>query len=318
MSKTNFVICTRKVENSHFVAEPGKTRYLEVPDRKDPHPVKHKVGKKKWLKRLLKRAKTDEIDGYSCGDILIFVHGYNNSPVDAMNRHDQLQKRLFKNGFKGAIVSFDWPSCNSVWNYEEDIEDALTTAHRLVCDGILVLARNPLRLSRKKYAINVHLLGHSSGALVINEAFKRAECLPKWRVDQIAFMSANLPRYVLNKSRPLVRRSTRVTNYQASYDGVLWIGEKWFPFDDKRLGLAGVCKENVAENVVNVDTWAYWEPWERQEQVGSHGWYFEDDTIATDLVQTFAGKKHKYSTRECEFDRWVLVGPRPNESPEGD
>lgn len=136
MTKSNFVISVRDIVKKggikRFGDKPGPIRYLEVPDKKVPNP-NHKKDQKKWLDLLWKRAKGN--------GILIFVHGYNNIPPFVMKRHDLLQKGLSKYGFKGAIVSYDWPSGTSWRGYLKDIQKAKRTARHLVCDGIMHLVK---------------------------------------------------------------------------------------------------------------------------------------------------------------------------------
>lgn len=324
MSKTNFVISTRKVENSHFKPEPGKTRYLEVPDGEKPHPIKHIMGKKKWLKRLFKRAKICEIKegsykGYSYGNILIFVHGYYNSPAFVMKRHNRLQKLLFKQGFKGAIVSYDWPSDSSAFNYDEDKDDAKQTAHNLVVDGInKILAINKMR--KNKCVHNVHLLGHSMGAYVIREAFYRARNMNKASiamVNQIVFISADIPQESLSaknqKSKTMFCHSERVTNYQNIHDNILWLSSMNDPAHRPVLGRSGT-PVNAHKKVINVNAGEHWEKLKGDyfdvEGDWSHSWYFnkKDKTFAKDLVHTLAGRTYM-PTRKEENGEWSLVDP---------
>ena len=59
-----------------------------------------------------------------------------------MKRHRQLKQDLQSVGYKGAVMSFDWPSADSPLNYLEDRHDAKITAMQLVTDGIRLLAKN--------------------------------------------------------------------------------------------------------------------------------------------------------------------------------
>ncbi len=60
--------------------------------------------------------------------MLVFIHGYNNSHEIIMQRHRTLKKNLKEKGFKGLLVSFDWPSADHPLNYLEDRSDAKATA----------------------------------------------------------------------------------------------------------------------------------------------------------------------------------------------
>ena len=254
MTLSNFVISVRNVERRKgkepaFGNEPGPTRYLEVPDGETPHPEKHKKPLSEWLKRVVERAEVGRreetpgspVGGYAFGDVIVFVHGYNNSTAAVMHRHNLLQKRLGEQGYEGAIVSFDWPSATTTLNYLEDRSDARTTADRLVTDGIAVLARNQLAQDRNECDIDVHLLGHSTGAYVIREGFYLAEqnrslSRVNWMVSQVALIGGDIARSSLSasdsKSGALFRHAIRITNYQNPHDAALQISNV------KRVGAA--------------------------------------------------------------------------------
>ncbi len=336
MGITNFVISVRNIKkpnskNASFGNEPGDTTYLEVPDNELPNPDKHQLAQSDWIKAVVKRAEvgkydedpTSPVNGYSYGDIIIFVHGYNNSMKDVMKRHDLLQKRLGKLGFKGAIVSFDWPSATRTLNYMEDRSDAKATASRLVNDGIMLLARNQMEQDKNKCDIDVHLLGHSTGAYVIREAFyeagqNRSISRVNWQVSQIAFIGGDIARKSLSendsKSQALFRHSTRITNYQNPYDKALKASNV------KRLGMAprvgrvGL-PEDTPENIVNVNVGKYWSGLDQEDSDASgnwtHSWHFDDKVFARDFLYTIEGDIDRASipTRRIKNGELVLQSP---------
>lgn len=169
----DFVLCARAVEKSKFSNEPGVTRFLQVPAGQLPSPKDEVSKKDAWVKCLRKEATwgKDLRTGLDRGDILFFVHGYNNDQRTVMDRHRQIKVDLSAAGWKGAIVSFDWPSADMALNYLEDRHDAKQTALQLVTDGITLLAEQ----QGPDCTINLHLLGHSTGAYVIREAFDDAD-----------------------------------------------------------------------------------------------------------------------------------------------
>ena len=210
MTKSNLVLCVRNVVSSgngkEFGAEPGPSRFLDVPDRETPHPERHRISRTAFRDEVLKRASTGTVErktalnkreAFTTGNVLVFVHGYNNKIEDIMERHNLLQAGLGNAGYKGAIVSFDWPSDDSTLNYLEDRRDAKTTAFRLVDDGIKLIAALQKERQKRKCDIDMHLLGHSTGAYVIREAFSDAEqhasiSSGNWTVSQIAFIGADI------------------------------------------------------------------------------------------------------------------------------
>ncbi len=168
-----FIICVRKVKANQFIAEPGKTRFLIVPAGQAAHP-NHEISPDTWLRRLRKAcvwSADARVSSRERGDILIYVHGYNNAQQDVLDRHDQLLGELKQHGYKGAMVTFDWPSEDMAINYLEDRHDAKHTAMQLVTDGIRLLSEK----QTPDCAINIHLLGHSTGAYLIREAFDDAD-----------------------------------------------------------------------------------------------------------------------------------------------
>lgn len=314
MTATNFVFSARNVTRRNgqaiFGAEPGRITYLEVPDGEIPRPDDHRIRKMDWVGRVLERAKSDEVplepkqpfSGYSIGDILVFVHGYNQSPSEVMHRHNLLQKRLHEQGFNGVIVSFDWPSDSSALNYKEDRRDAKATAQRLVDDGISILARSQLQQDRRKCAINVHLLAHSMGAYVIREAFSEADeerkiSMINWRVSQIALIAADIDQDSLSandpRSRALFSHAVRITNYSNPYDKILTLAKKKDPGNDPRAGRVGL-PENPPKNIVNVNVGQYWKSLEEDSNDSrgywEHSWHFDDVTFAKDLMYTLSGE----------------------------
>src|SRR5438876_222320 len=85
-------ISVRKVQAGRFTDKPelGPTRYLRVPDAEVPAP-NHQIGMSQWIKEIIALfppSPTDPKKG-PAGDLLFFVHGYNNTveEVDSRHRH---------------------------------------------------------------------------------------------------------------------------------------------------------------------------------------------------------------------------------------
>lgn len=130
-----FVMCARAVENGHFTDEPGPTLFLMVPEGKRPLP-EHAVKKPdQWFKKLRLAAtwgKDSRDNKLDRGDLLVFVHGYNNDQAIVMARHTQLKHDLIAAGYKGEIMSFDWPSSDKALNYLKDRHEAKITAWQII------------------------------------------------------------------------------------------------------------------------------------------------------------------------------------------
>jgi len=295
---TDYLISVRNIKQGTFGNEPGTTRFLEVPGQAAVPEPDHGIGRTHWVERVMDEARcgTDPATGRDCGDILVFVHGYNNHPEVVMQRHRQLKARLRRAGFDGITVSFDWPSNNIALNYLEDRSDARLTSIKLVDDCIRLFTLTQLR----GCAYNVHLLAHSTGAYVIREGFDDADdrrniAATNWTASQIVLIAADVSAKSMSaqdsKSSSLYRHCIRLTNYQNPYDPVLKLSNIKRVGVAPRAGRIGL-PDNAPQKAVNVNCGAHFETLEPREAaagIWGHSWFFEDDGFARDLVYTLKG-----------------------------
>ena len=297
----DYVFTVRSIKDGKFANEPGASYFLEVPSRaKDTHP-KHRVEKKAdWVAKVIEEAKTGEKNpdtGAELGDILVYVHGFNTPTRTMLERLRLLKKGLAKQGFKGGVISFDWPSANSALNYLEDRSDAKQTARRLVDEGISTFAA----LQTPDCEINVHILAHSMGAFVVREAFDDADDRPKiasvsWSVSQVLFIGADVSAGSMaegnSKSSSLYRHTVRLTNYYNPFDGVLSLSNVKRIGVAPRVGRVGLPDDRPGK-AVNVNTGAYFsanrDKFEDLNFAG-HIWYFYDETFMRDAYHTIKGQ----------------------------
>ncbi len=278
------------------------------------------ISRKQFVDEVLAEAEhgTNPITNNPVGDILVFVHGFNNSSEEIIDRHRKLKKNLKAEGYQGTVISFDWPCAASALNYWEDRDDAEKTAHYLRDDCINLFS---VRQSRG-CEINVHLLGHSTGAYVIRRAFRKSNDHRRlreraWTVSQMVFISADVASCSLTEGNPdsmaLYDHCMRLTNYQNSHDSVLKLS------NTKRIGLAPRAgrvglPDNAHGKGVNVSCGEHFSS-QLAENVGmmdtmmlSHSWHFDDMTFARDLAHTLKGDIDRGSipTRKKVDGRLVL------------
>lgn len=324
-AKNTFVICTRDVdENQQFVPEPGATRFLKVPMAKRAYSTAEAISKERWTKAVIAAADgvEDEITG-STGDILFFVHGYNNDIGTVLWRTRTLQESLAAQGWKGLVVGFDWPSDNSTLNYLEDRYDASQVAQRLVEDAlqIVVDAQFPTDPNAGKCTVNVHLLGHSTGAYVIMEAFagasKKGPLFKKpWRIGQVAFIGGDVSTASLSAdsdwASPMYDRIFRLTNYSNRFDKVLGVSNMKRLGTAPRAGRVGL-PAAIPDKAVNVDCSGYFCTKDPRQSafVGTfnHSWYIGDPEFALDLALTLEGAidRQAIPTRRNDQGRLNLI-----------
>ncbi|MGB8896044.1 MAG: alpha/beta hydrolase [Pseudolabrys sp.] len=331
----DYVITSRQVIGNTFEvapdATPGPIRFLRVPRNVAvPTPdlaTKNARDLNDWVREVRTLADGDP-NPHSisvAGDVLIFIHGYNNSLQLVMQRQRQLAADLGSKDWKGLVVSFDWPSGDQTLAYWEDRSVAAATALRLVSKGITLLAKN----QNDGCATNVHLLAHSTGAYVVMEAFAQAEkdgALYKsaWRVSQVAFISADVASASLSIaddwSAPLFKRLVRLTNYSNGWDAVLAASNAKRLGVEPRAGRVGL-PDNARPKAVNVDCTNYFaglrpaqNAFASQELTFSHSWQFGDPLFALDLAMTLEGAadRNVIPTRAIANGKLSLVeGSRP-------
>lgn len=268
---SDYVICVRntftKDGTKHFGDKPGPTKFLRVPDGELPSPEKSRgqlLTRTDWLREVLEEAQTgiDDVTGKPVGDVLVFVHGYNNSQEVVMQHQRTLKKDVEDLNYGGAVIAYGWPSGTTGIGYLEDRDDAKDTAHRLRDDCIALFKRQ----QEKDCEINVHLLAHSTGAYVIRQSFSDADESASiknfpWKASQIAFSGADVSRRSMkdteSHSKSLYRHCVRLTNYQNPHDSVLKLS------NTKRIGLAprvgrvGLA-DNAGHKAVNVNCGPYY------------------------------------------------------------
>jgi esterase/lipase superfamily enzyme len=325
---SNFIICTRDVDRrGRFVAEPGDTRFLRVPKGLRSYDPSHEIkSRDRW--RLAVRAaadgEEDEITG-STGDVLVFVHGYNNDMEAITWRTEALQQTLANQGWGGLVLAFDWPSDNTTLNYLEDRSDAAEVADRMVGDAIQLLmeAQND---DAHPCKINVHLLGHSTGAYVIMEAFNQAQkkgALFKadWQVSQVALIGGDISADSLRDdsewAAAMFARCLRLTNYSNRHDKVLGVSNAKRLGAAPRVGRVGL-PEKAHRKAVNVDCSDYFATKDPASSsfngTFNHSWHIGDELFALDLALTMEGAidRHALPTRGKGDAGMVL---RPGERP---
>ncbi len=310
---SDYMISLRNIEKGKFGDEPGATYFLRIGNNvKNPAPGQ-KIKKSEWFKDVLTEAVSgkSELTGKDCGDILVFIHGYNNNQKLVLKRHRQLQKDLDKQGFRGVVISLDWPSDDRALNYLEDRSDAKQTAIRLVDDCIKPFAA----MQTADCEINLHILAHSTGAYVVREAFDDADDRPRvaeenWTVSQILFIGADVSAKSMSgdnsKSSSIYRHCVRFTNYSNPFDSALKLSNIKRVGVAPRVGRIGL-PEDVPHNAVNVNCGEYYDDNEEAMKVDgnkSHSWYIGDMLFSKDMYQTICGDldRHVIPTRKKNPD----------------
>lgn len=330
MPNTFVISCRSAEKNGTFGSEPGSTLFLNVPPKATKLEPTQIIPRDRWRRGVAAAAAgaEDPVSGM-LGDILVFIHGYNNDTETVLWRTRTLQATLAQQGWKGLVVAFDWPSDNSTLNYLEDRSDAASVALRLVqeCLDMLVEGQLPRNSDTPQCRINVHLLGHSTGAYVIMEAFAQAEKVggyfrSPWRLGQVAFIGGDVSKSSLeagsDRTQVMLARIMRLTNYSNGCDGVLAVSNAKRLGTSPRAGRVGL-PEAAPEKMVNVDCTDYFKTKDpkRSQFRGTfcHSWHVGDPVFALDLALVLEGDldRNAFPTRARAQGELTLVagGERP-------
>lgn len=321
----DYLITVRAISNGAFTDRPGATTFLKLADNDvAPFYPAQGVPADDWVREVIGQVvKSMDATGMLRGDVLVYIHGFNNSMEEVLKRHRKLKRDLPVHRFAGTVISFDWPCYTTALAYVPDREEAKLTAFALVRDCIWRVARMQSQLDCD---INVHLLAHSTGAYVIQEAFDDADDRSainsiNWTVSQIALISGDISSASMaagnSDTESIFGHCVRLTNYSNGSDEVLQISNVKRVGAEPRVGRVGLPTAAPA-SAVNVDCSLYYKAVIEPEAGGaaaitnSHSWQFGDPVFTEDLAQTLNGNVDRsvITTRETlAVNRFTLKTP---------
>ncbi len=165
-------------------------------------------------------------------ELLVFIHGYNNSFEDASRRTAQL---VYDLDFDGTPAMFSWPSAESTTSYTVD-EATVGVSGRRLADFLQVVAT-------EAGATRVHMIAHSMGNRALLDALslylaRRTPEKPGSRLGQIVFTAPDVDRDLFVEAVPdIVGAADRLTLYASDNDKALRTSE--LLHGAPRAGLAG-------------------------------------------------------------------------------
>jgi pimeloyl-ACP methyl ester carboxylesterase len=290
-------ISLRKVSGGAFSNDLdfGSTRYLAGPDGRAPTPD-DQIGRIEWLRRIIAEFPADAKTGKIEGNILFFVHGFDNSVENVNERHDKLSAGLAANGFPCIVISYDWPSGQQTFAYLDDLDKAKTSAIQLVNAGVKLL----LRAQDEECMIAVHALAHSMGAYVTREALDHADdgqsTRENWTLNQLVFISGDVDAADFSANNKETESTYdhcyRFTNFFSRFDQALQVSNVKRAGVAPRVGRVGL-PADAPDKGVNVDCSDYFSSVYGADGGGTiwrtHSWYFDDPIFLQDLSITLRG-----------------------------
>lgn len=210
------------------------------------------------------------------GDVLLFVHGFNNSFDDAILRAAQLAYDL---EFPGRVATFCWPSHGDFTKYAPDAEHAAASATALA-DALRVLLKN-VTSGESKSERRVHIMAHSMGnRIVLNALYALSRDPIGGRSDrpfgQIVLAAPDVGAAQFNNLVDhAIRASAQTTYYFCRRDAALKLSQdlnKYEPVGMYPYFQAGL----VTIDADNVDTSFMW-----------HSYYSSSVQVLADLNLVF-------------------------------
>ncbi len=300
----SFIMTVREVKNGAWGPDPDRIRWLRVPDRRNPDPSQEDHDVDGVIDNIMAAAGGDEAraaNNQPAGDLLVFVHGFNNSPTEVIARHRKLKSNLRKFGYRGEVLSFDWPCDQTALAYLDDLSRARETARLLVTDCISKFAARARAAGMTDGGcnLNVHLLAHSMGTFVVREAFAQTSDTisvnnSPWLVNQAVFISGDISSDSMSvadrDARSIAQRTMRLTNYSNPYDAVLSISNAKRLGTKPRVGRVGLPPDHDSRFVEVRCGEYYAKKYGSLDMADSHSFWFDDSTFYRDFAFTLAGE----------------------------
>lgn len=170
-------------------------------------------------------------------DVIVFVHGYNNSFRFSCVRLAQL---VYDTRFEGRPILFSWPAnggdslideISGIVSYGGDLKDAKASVESLakVLREIAVDRRKPQNAKAKRG--EVHLVAHSMGCQLLVDALDKLRA--DWKPDErpfksVIFAAPDVDSDDLTRLLDCVRTpAERVTLYYCEEDRALWASSQY-------------------------------------------------------------------------------------------
>jgi esterase/lipase superfamily enzyme len=189
-----------------------------------------------------KLGSKDFLRGIGTNDVLVYVHGYNNTFTDSILRSAQLQHDL---NFSGKVVSFSWPSCGatliavsdpfnggsgavkSAYHHDEEVADKSPPFLADLLKQLLAREQTNSRGTSRR----VHVLAHSMGNRVLLKALDQMNADGSFaneqnKLGQIILAAADVDGASFANMRDALKKSCeRITFYFATNDGALRLSQ---------------------------------------------------------------------------------------------
>lgn len=256
-----------------------------------------------WLAEITQRASSHERPG-----VLLYIHGFNNSFVEAANRAGQLTYDL---AFPGQTVFFSWPSQASLLAYEEDGKHAERSA--------AALATLLDELTRLQQSGPVYVVAHSMGNRVLLEGLAqmltRARSEQRRNIASVVMAAPDVPQttFQTRYADMLVAKGLQLTLYASSHDHAL--DASYVKNRTRPLGLGGRDMLTLPLQFEAIDASNV------SNDIGlNHAYYGDNNSVVSDLFYLIrkrlpAEQRPNLQPNPALEKSWVFRTPQANAKP---
>jgi esterase/lipase superfamily enzyme len=241
--------------------------------------------------------------------VSFFIHGYNNSWIDAVKRYQQIVKDLYSGkSALGLCVLFTWPSNGSQFGYLPDREDARASGPGLA--GVLNDLYQHAFLMQQKAAsgtglckAKVSIIAHSMGNWVLQNALQytwehQNKPLLTSLINQCLMVAADVDNDLFaggetigkGEGEGMANLCYRIAALYSGRDSVLGMSSGLKHFGKRRLGRSGLDKETTEpDNVWDLDCSKIFPPSEDNIH-SAYFWTKGTQKIMRDILQGYDRK----------------------------
>lgn len=243
------------------------------------------------LDPLTQAAFLDQLTQNAGQQVVIFVHGYNNSFADSIRRGATIQEDIAP---EAIVISYTWPSDGELlsYGYDESSTDTAEQNFKLFMDT----------LTGAVDAGKINVIAHSMGSRLLTKYLaglpERGITPGQTKFNEIIFAAADISMEFFQQKEetpfdpnaPLSSYSNRITVYSSEHDRPLGLSEKLHL--DQRLGLADQSEMYLEPDITAVDASlidpARW--YQRFSFATRHSYVFDKAAGVRDLARLLNGE----------------------------
>jgi esterase/lipase superfamily enzyme len=236
--------------------------------------------------------------------VALFVHGFNNSAEDALDRYAQISTAMFERHKLGVCVLFSWPSDGLKVGYYPDRRDARASADELaevlstLYDYLVERQAAAMKTGAKTCRAKTSIIAHSMGNYLVQKAMsvvwtRKNQPLLVSMVNQLVMVAADVDNDIFGSGEEIDKSdgdavanlTYRVTALYSGLDATLGLSAGFKHFGKRRLGRSGLDRTSPPpDNVWDIDCTPF-----VRAHANTHSAYFDVERTRRLMVAILRG-----------------------------